>query len=798
MMTDPAARIAELRRRIDDANYRYYILDDNSIPDAEYDRLMRELEALEAAHPECADVSSPTQRVGNQPSSKFEEVAHSVPMLSLGNAFTDEEIVDFVARIEKETGDGTPMFSVEPKLDGLAISLRYEHGVFVRGATRGDGSTGEDVTSNLRTVKCIPLRLREDAGPVPDVLDVRGEVFMPKAAFERYNAWALANGEKTLANPRNGAAGSLRQLDPRMTAKRPLSFYAYALGEVSAMPAGVDTHSQALAWLKTLGLPICPEARTARGVDGVLAFYRDLGARRDALPYDIDGSVYKLDRYDQQRAMGFVSRAPRWAIAHKYPAQEEMTFVEAIDVQVGRTGALTPVARLKPVQVAGVVVTNATLHNADQVARLDVRIGDAVIVRRAGDVIPEVVRVIDERRPRDAAGEALHPPYALPTVCPVCGSAVEREDGEVVARCTGGLFCAAQRKQALIHFASRRAMDIEGLGERFVDALVEFGYVKTVADLYRLTLEDFLEMKRRADEREGTTPETVKAGKVASKWAENLLSSIASSKNPPIERFLYALGIMDAGEGTAKNIAKSFGRLEWIRSADALIFLAVPDVGAAVAKSISAFFRESHNEEVLDQLLSSGVLPLEVGSPAIGFINKFDFSFFIEAIKALNSSSSRTYLYGVGSKAIGVLEKKCSGIEDIFSLTSADIVDSGWGNEAADQFLKITKDPVWKDRLRKSLILVSEMRSVSPSDSSGGRLSGKKIVLTGDMGFITRDALKDQLEELGAAVVSSVSKKTDFVIAGDAAGSKLTKAKELGLKIIKKNDLVDFLNENSD
>ncbi len=344
-MTNPAARIAELRRQIEDANYRYYVLDDPSIPDIEYDRLLRELEALEMAHPDLADSASPTQRVGIKPSARFEEVVHTVPMLSLANAFADEEVQDFVDRIEKETGDGTPVFSVEPKLDGLAISLRYERGVFVRGATRGDGTTGEDVTANLRTIQCIPLRLRGDTAPA--VLDVRGEVFMPKDAFARYNASALANGEKTLANPRNGAAGSLRQLDPRITAKRPLSFYAYALGEADGMPAEIKTHSQMLAWLKTLGLPVCPEARTARGVDGVLTFYRDLGARRDALPYDIDGSVYKLDRYDQQRAMGFVSRAPRWAIAHKYPAQEEATVVEAIDVQVGRTGALTPVARLE-------------------------------------------------------------------------------------------------------------------------------------------------------------------------------------------------------------------------------------------------------------------------------------------------------------------------------------------------------------------------------------------------------------------------------------------------------------------
>ena len=691
-MTDRAARISELRRQIEDANYRYHVLDDPSIPDAEYDLLMRELEALEAAHPECADPSSPTQRVGNRPSSKFEEVVHSVPMLSLGNAFSDEEIVDFVARIEKETGDGAPMFSVEPKLDGLAVSLRYEHGMFVRGATRGDGSTGEDVTANLRTVKCIPLRLR---GKAPDLLEVRGEVFMPKAAFERYNAWALANDEKTLANPRNGAAGSLRQLDPRMTAKRPLSFYAYALGEVSAMPPGVETHSRALAWLKTLGLPVCPEARTARGVDGVLAFYRDLGARRHALPYDIDGSVYKLDRYDQQRAMGFVSRAPRWAIAHKYPAQEEATVVEAIDVQVGRTGALTPVARLQPVQVAGVVVTNATLHNADQVARLDVRVGDGVIVRRAGDVIPEVVRVIEERRPRNAAGEPLHPPYILPKVCPVCGSAVDREEGEVVARCTGGLFCAAQRKQALIHFASRRAMDIEGLGERFVDELVEVGYVKTVADLYALTLDDLLEMKRRADEREGTTPETVKAGKVASKWAENLIVAIDASRETTLERVLFALGIRDVGESTAKTLTRHFGALDPLMSADEETLRQVPDVGPVVAARIAHFLAERHNRNVIAALRANGVR---------------------------------------------------------------------WPEGA-------------------------------PQRSSEGPLAGKTVVLTGGLASMSRDEAGVKLEALGAKVSGSVSKKTGIVIAGEAAGSKLAKAQELGIEIWDEAKLLAFLAE---
>src|SRR6476661_933079 len=484
--TNIQARVQELCRRIEDANHRYYVLDDPDIPDAEYDRLLRELQELEAAHPEFADANSPTARVGIAPSGKFAEIRHAVPMLSLANAFADEEVAEFVARISKETGDSEPAFSVEPKLDGLAISLRSEDGVFVRGATRGDGATGEDVTANLRTVRTIPLRLRGDA---PAVLEVRGEVYMPKAGFERYNAWALANGEKPMANPRNGAAGSLRQLDPRVTAQRPLAFYAYALGEVqgAALP---PTHSQTLAWLRTLGFPVSAEVDTARGTDGLLAYYRRIGDKRDALPFDIDGVVYKLDRYDQQRAMGFVSRAPRWALAHKFPAQEEMTTVESIEVNVGRTGAVTPWVRMTPVQVGGVVVSRATLHNADQVARLDVRVGDSIIVRRAGDVIPEVVRVIEDKRPVDAKGHPKHAAYQLPTECPDCGSAIEREEGEVVARCTGGLVCPAQRKQGLFHFASRRAMDIEGLGERFIDALVEFGYVRSVADLYRLTLDD--------------------------------------------------------------------------------------------------------------------------------------------------------------------------------------------------------------------------------------------------------------------------------------------------------------------
>jgi DNA ligase (NAD+) len=693
----PAARIAELRRQLDDANHRYYILDDPGIPDAEYDRLLRELEAIEAAHPQLRDPNSPTARVGNAPSGKFAQVSHSVPMLSLGNAFSEDQVGDFVARIEKETGDGDPAFSVEPKLDGLAISLRYEDGEFVRGVTRGDGATGEDVTANLRTVRTIPLRLR---GDVPPVLEVRGEVYMPKAAFERYNAWAREHAEKTLANPRNGAAGSLRQLDPRITAQRPLAFYAYALGEVTFAKGSAatlpPTHSQTLAWLRTLGFPVSPEVDVARGVDGLLTYFRRIGECRNMLPYDIDGVVYKLDRYDQQRAMGFVSRAPRWALAHKYPAQEEMTTVESIEVNIGRTGAVTPWVQMKPVQVGGVVVSRATLHNADQVARLDVRVGDSIIVRRAGDVIPEVVRVIEKLRPLDKRGKPLHGPYQLPTICPDCDSAIEREEGEVVARCTGGLVCPAQRKQALFHFASRRAMDIDGLGERFIDALVDLGYVRTVADLYRLTVDDFVAMKQRADELSDAVPQKIKAGKIATRWAENLVAAIDASRHTTLERLLLALGIRDVGESTAKTLARHFGALAPIMDAEESTLTAVPDVGPVVAARIAHFFAEPHNREVIAALRVAG---------------------------------------------------------------------AHWQEGA-------------------------------PQRASDGPLVGQAIVLTGGLATMSRDEAGAKLEALGAKVSGSVSKKTSFVVAGEAAGSKLLKAQELGVEIWDEERLLAFLAEH--
>jgi DNA ligase (NAD+) len=553
-------------------------------------------------------------------------VRHALPMLSLANAFEDPaggdddraryaEVADFVRRIEDALDEREPLFSVEPKLDGLAISLRYEEGRFVQGATRGDGETGEDVTANLRTIRALPLKLRGRGWP--RLLEVRGEVYRPKAAFDAWNAAALAAGERTMANPRNGAAGSLRQLDPAITARRPLAFYAYGVGVVEGAELP-ETHSATLARLRDWGFPVSAETDVARGFDGLVAYFRRIGARRDALPYDIDGVVYKLDRFDQQRVMGFVSRAPRWAIAHKFPALEASTQVLDIEVQIGRTGAVTPVARLAPVAVAGVTVTNATLHNEDQIARLDVRVGDSVVVRRAGDVIPEVVRVIDERRPANAV------PWRMPARCPVCGAELQREEGAAAWRCTGGLSCSAQRNEAIRHFASRRAMDIEGLGERFIEALSDFGYVATVADLYRLSLDDFLAMKRRAEEREGVVPETVKQGKIATRWAENLLEAIDASRRTTLARFLFALGIPQVGETTARTLAQWLGRLDFVRRMPAPVLRALPDIGAEVAEGIAAFFAQPGNQAVVQGLLDAGVAPADEHPPAAELRERLD------------------------------------------------------------------------------------------------------------------------------------------------------------------------------
>ncbi|MBE5314738.1 MAG: NAD-dependent DNA ligase LigA [Xanthomonadales bacterium] len=787
-----SARAAELRAQIEDANYRYHVLDAPSIPDAEYDRLLRELEALEFAHPELRTADSPTLRVGARSDSAFAEVTHAIPMLSLGNAFDEveqdapalrhREVAEFVRRIVEETGEVEPEFSVEPKLDGLAISLRYEQGVLLQGATRGDGATGEDVTANLRTIRAIPLRLRGDA---PALLEVRGEVYMPRAGFLAFNQRALERGEKTLANPRNGAAGSLRQLDPTVTAQRPLAFYAYGIGAQEGFDVP-PTHSQTLQQLAVLGLPISPEVDTACGFDGLIAYYRRIGARRDALAYDIDGVVYKLNRFDQQRAMGFVARAPRWAIAHKFPAQEEMTEVEAIDVQVGRTGAITPVARLKPVQVAGVVVTNATLHNADQIARLDVRVGDTVIVRRAGDVIPEVLAMVSERRPEGTA------PWLLPSECPACGSAVVRPEGEAVARCSGGLFCPAQRKQALIHFASRRAIDVEGLGERMVEDLVDLGLVQSVADLYRLTLDDLLEMKRRADLRDGSTPETVKAGKVATRWAENLIEAIERSRRPSLERLLFGLGILQIGEETAKALARSFGSLEAIRRADPIVLLAVPDVGPKVAASIASFFAQPHNNEVIDALLANGVEPQQAGQPSASLATRLDLGHLLRAAKALGAPLGR-----LGDTSISRIGETRRDLAALTAAGEGGLTSLGVSADAAAALFVMLADPHWGARLRTVDAAMAALRAAAPHEVEGGVLAGKTVVLTGSLSALTRDEAGARLEALGAKVAGSVSKKTSFVVAGEAAGSKLAKANELGVPVWDEARLLAFLAEHS-
>ena len=782
---DFARRAAALREALDEAGYRYHVLDDPTIPDAEYDRLLRELEALETQHPELVTPDSPTRRVGARADGGFAEVRHALPMLSLGNAFTADgdddatrfhEVAEFVRRIEKELGRRDPLFSVEPKLDGLAISLRYEHGAFVQGATRGDGETGEDVTANLRTVRAVPLKLR-GAG-WPEVLEVRGEVVMLRKDFDAFNARAREHGEKTLANPRNGAAGSLRQLDPAVTARRKLSFFAYAICVVEGgeLP---DTHSATLRQLREWGFPVSSEVDIARGFAGLVDYYRRIGARRGDLPYDIDGVVYKLDDYAGQRAMGFVARAPRWAIAHKFPAEEQATTVEAIEIQIGRTGAATPVARLAPVQVAGVTVTNATLHNADQVARLDVRVGDSVIVRRAGDVIPEIVRVIPDRRPTDTV------PWRMPTACPVCGSALLREDGQAAYRCSGGLVCAAQRKEALIHFASRRALDIDGLGTRYIDALVDFDIVHTPADLYALTLDDFLNMKRRADERDGTTPETVRQGKVATRWAENLVAAIEASKHTTLARFLYALGIMHIGESTAKTLAKWLGKLEFVRDAPVAVLRVLPDVGPEVAASIAGFFAQTGNQRVLDALLAAGIVFEDEGAPSAQLRERLH-------LGALLASAPISKFGPTSAERIAAVYPTLADLEHA---GRAGWIIAGLSQVAAASLESFLADAAVCDELRAAEAFAHRLLDAAPDVASQATapLAGQTVVLTGTLSSLTRDEAGGRLEALGAKVASSVSKKTDFVVAGEAAGSKLDKARQLGVDVWDEARLLAFL-----
>jgi DNA ligase (NAD+) len=780
MPNTPATRIADLRRRIEDANRRYHELDDPDITDAQYDALVRELEALEREHPELADAASPTRKVGAAPSGRFAPVEHAVPMLSLGNAFSDEEVGDFVRRIRERLDRDDLVFSAEPKLDGLAISLRYEDGAFVQGATRGDGATGEDVTANLRTIAVIPHRL-EGAG-WPKVLEVRGEVYMARADFERWNEHARLHGGKVLANPRNGAAGSLRQLDSAVTAQRPLSFFAYGIGlvEGGALP---DTHSATLARLRDWGFPVSDLATVVHGVDGLLAYYRRIGEARDGLPFDIDGVVYKLDDVAGQREMGFVSRAPRWAIAHKFPAQEQPTVVESIEVNVGRTGAVTPWALMRPVQVGGVTVTRATLHNADHVARLDVRNGDTVIVRRAGDVIPEVVQVMPEQRPPGAQ------PWAMPMRCPVCGAEVVREEGAAVWRCSGELSCPAQLVQAVFHFASRRAMDIDGLGERYIESLADFGYLRDVSDLYRLTLDDLLEMKRRADERDGTVPETVKAGKIATKWADNLIEAIDRSRDTTLARFLYALGIQHVGESTAKALAQWFGDLALIRRLPWPLFKRVPDIGGEVARALGHFLDQPGNQQVIDRLLERGVRIGDAHAPNPKLGEALDLATLLVDLEIPKITPVRAAQLG-------------SAFTDAQMLLDApahNLVTAGLPADTANALVAWLEIEANAGLLLRGAQAQAELRARLPERGAqtAGPLEGKTVVLTGTLTSMGRDEAKEKLEALGAKAAGSVSKKTSFVVAGEAAGSKLAKAEELGVEVWDEAKLLAFLAQHA-
>ncbi|CAD1790410.1 NAD-dependent DNA ligase LigA [Xanthomonas arboricola] len=824
---DPAQRIDALRHRIEDANYRYHVLDEPQMADVDYDRLMRELEALEAAHPELASADSPTQRVGHLAASRFAEVRHALPMLSLGNAFSDEEVTEFVRRISERLEVKQPLFSAEPKLDGLAISLRYENGEFVQGATRGDGATGEDVSANLRTVKAIPLRLRGEGWP--QVLEVRGEVYMPRAAFETYNAQMRVQGGKVLANPRNGAAGSLRQLDARITAQRPLSFFAYGVGEVSegALP---QTHSAILAQLRAWGFPVSALVEVVQGSDGLLAYYQRIGEARDGLPFDIDGVVYKLDDLAGQREMGFVSRAPRWAIAHKFPAQEQSTTVEAIEIQIGRTGAATPVARLKPVHVAGVIVTNATLHNADQIARLDVRVGDTVIVRRAGDVIPEVAGVVADQRPPGTQ------PWQMPTQCPVCGSEIVREEGEAVWRCSGELTCPAQRKEAFRHFVSRRAMDVDGLGEKFIEVLVDSGVVQGVADLYLLNVDQLLQLRmistaesphaflREAREHlasgaygqlentvvgigvdlagEREAPQTwqadlLRAGlpafdwnrkKIATKWAENLIEAIEQSRDTTLERFLFALGIEHVGESTAKALSAWFGDLALIRHLPWPLFKRVPDIGGEVARSLGHFFDQPGNQQAIDDLLQRGVRIGDAHPPSPKLREALSFASVLQDMDIPKVTPVRAQQLAAAVASFDAL--RSAGSDALLQAgVPAPVVAS------LLQWLERPENAALASAAQQAMETV--LSRLPDADAlQAGPLDGQTLVITGTLAALTRDAAKQRLEALGAKVAGSVSKKTAFLVAGEEAGSKLDKAQSLGVEIWDEARLLAFLGEH--
>ena len=667
--TEIKQRADELHTLINKYNYQYYVIDNPEVPDVEYDRLFRELQQLETDHPELQSSSSPTQRVGGAALEKFSQITHALPMLSLDNVFDADELQAFEQRVcDWLNTTDTQVFAAEPKLDGLAISIRYEHGVLKQAATRGDGTVGEDVTVNVRTIHTVPLTLT--GNNIPDVVEVRGEIFMPKAGFAALNQTQIAADKKPFVNPRNAAAGALRQLDSKISATRPLEIYCYGIGEIQGMEKPAS-HSEAMKLIASWGCRISPELQTVQGLAGCLDYIKQLGERRDSLSYEIDGVVMKVDSTTLQQRLGFVSRAPRWAIAYKFPAQEELTVVEDIEVQVGRTGAITPVARLKPVFVGGVTVSNATLHNEDEIRRKDVRAGDSVIIRRAGDVIPEVVQVVLSKRP------AHTQEFVMPTVCPVCGSDVEREPDEAVARCSGGLYCAAQQKEAIKHFASRKALDVDGLGDKLVEILVDEELINDTADLFALTIEQIASLDRMGE-----------------KSAENLVSALQTAKTTRFNRFLYALGIREVGEATARSLASHFLDLDTLEVAKVDALIEIEDVGPIVAQHIVTFFQQDHNREVIAKLLAAGV--------------------------------------------------------------------------------------TWP---------------IEEKVESDSELNNKIVVLTGTLEQLSRSEAKEKLLALGAKVAGSVSKKTDYVVAGRDAGSKLTKAESLGISVVDEATLITWISQ---